>query len=211
MKPEVAVATVQGKAYFLIVNALHERNLPFVSLVPGEAVPFEIKAVITTEAEKPKISFGKILVFKNEEEVPKLVTEVTLILQGKEAYGKIVIGVDPGAVFGFAVLADGKVIYRENCFSVQEVVDKAKEVLITNLGVKAIFIKIGNGVPIYKELVKALDESLPQNVVLQVVNETGTNLPLTHNKRSRRIRHITSAIKIAGRAGTIYQRERSRC
>jgi hypothetical protein len=211
MKPEVAVATVQGKTYFLIVNALHENNLPFVSLVPGESVPFEVKAVITTEAEKPKISFEKILVFRSEEELPKLVTEVILILQGKEAYGKIVIGVDPGTVFGFAALADGKVIYRENCFSVQEVVDKAKEVLITNLGGREIFIKIGNGVPIYKELVKALDLSLPQNVVLQIVNETGTNLPLTHNKRSRRIRHITSAIKIAGRTGTIYPRELSKC
>jgi hypothetical protein len=60
-------------------------------------------------------------------------------------------------------------------------------------------------------LVKSLDESMPQNVVLQVVNEAGTNLPVTHNKRSRRIRHIASAIKIAGRAGTTYSRERSRC
>ena len=39
MKEKVAVATVQGKAYFLIVNALREQNIPFVSLVPGQSVP----------------------------------------------------------------------------------------------------------------------------------------------------------------------------
>ncbi len=39
MKEKVAVATVQGKAYFLIVNELREQNIPFISLVPGESVP----------------------------------------------------------------------------------------------------------------------------------------------------------------------------
>ena len=52
MKEKVAVATVEGKAYFLIVNQLRERNIPFVSLVPGDSVPAEVKVVITTEKEK---------------------------------------------------------------------------------------------------------------------------------------------------------------
>ena len=37
MKGKVAVATVQGKAYFLIVNALREQDINFVSLIPGES------------------------------------------------------------------------------------------------------------------------------------------------------------------------------
>ena len=52
MKEKVAVATVEGKAYFLIVNKLREQNIPFISLVPGEVVPAEVKVVITTEKEK---------------------------------------------------------------------------------------------------------------------------------------------------------------
>jgi len=32
MKTKVAVATVQGKTYFLIVNKLKEKDIPFLSL-----------------------------------------------------------------------------------------------------------------------------------------------------------------------------------
>jgi hypothetical protein len=207
MRAKVAVATLQGKAYFLIVNALKEKNVPFVSLIPGQAIPALVKAVITTQAEKDKVSFDKILIFEGTEmELPRLITDVNRILQGKDAYENIVVGIDPGEVCGFAVVADGKVIYRENCFSVQEVVYKAREVLDTNLGVKGILIKIGNGVPVFKELVETLDESLPQNVTLEIVDEAGTNLPLTRNIRSRRLRHIASAIRIASRNGKVYSR-----
>ena len=52
MKEKVAVATVQGKAYFLIVNKLNEKNISFISLLPGQSVPAKIKLVITTPEEK---------------------------------------------------------------------------------------------------------------------------------------------------------------
>ncbi len=39
MKAKVAVATVQGKVYFLVVNELKERSIPFLSLIPGQSVP----------------------------------------------------------------------------------------------------------------------------------------------------------------------------
>jgi len=41
-------------------------------------------------------------------------------------------------------------------------------------------------------------------VVLEVVSEVGTNLPLS--KRSRGLKHITSATRIAARTGNIYLR-----
>jgi hypothetical protein len=55
MRARVAVATVQGKVYFFVVNELKRRNISFVSLVPGEPVRIEIKAVITTKEESPLI------------------------------------------------------------------------------------------------------------------------------------------------------------
>src|SRR4030067_3260916 len=121
MKATVAVATVQGKAYFLIVNALRERKMVFLSLIPGEPVPTEVKVVITTEKEKHLINHEKVLVYDSETEPENVVKEAVKILQGKESYEKIVIGIDPGEVCGLAVIADGKVIETENCFSTQEV------------------------------------------------------------------------------------------
>jgi hypothetical protein len=207
MKAKVAVATVQGKAYFLIVNELKERNIPFISLVPGEIVPTEVKAVITTEEEKTRINHEKILVFESETELDALAEEIRKILRGKEAYERIVIGVDPGEVFGLAVIADGKVNETGNCFSIQETVAKINDVIRNvDLSSTKVTMKIGNGVPTYKPLINALDAALPPEVLLEVVSEAGTNRSLNHNKHRRGLRDIASAIRIAGRAGHIYPR-----
>ena len=122
MKEKVAVATVDGKAYFLIVNELREQHIPFLSVVPGDPVPSEVKLVITTEEERHLVNYEKTLVFHDENELDNLVNEVKRSLQGKEAYEKIVVGIDPGEAIGLAVIADGKVIGEDNCFSPSELV-----------------------------------------------------------------------------------------
>jgi len=206
MRIKVAVATVQGKAYFHIVNMLKENDIPFFSLIPGNVIPTEVKVVITTFEEKSKINFGKVLTFTSENELDRLISQVTISLQGKDHYEKMVIGVDPGEVMGLAVIADGKVVDNANCLSILETGNKIKSILKNvNLSVTNVRIKIGNGVPIYKELIEALNNTLPSKIVLEVVNERGTNLPLS--KRSRCLRHITSAASISKRVGCIYHRK----
>jgi len=210
MKAEVAVATVQGKAYFLIVNKLKERNIPFLSLVPGETVPTEIRVVITTEKERHLINHERILVYDSERAPDAAANEIRKILQGKETYEKIVIGIDPGEVFGLAVIADGKVNETGNCFSIQEALTKISSVIKNvDFSSTAVSIKIGSGVPTYKDLLETLDAALPPEVVLQVVSEAGTNRPLNHNKHRRGLRDIASAIRIAGRAGHVYPRRKT--
>ncbi len=210
MKAKVAVATVSGKAYFLIVNKLREKGIPFLSLIPGEPVPVEVAVVLTTEKERYTISHERVLVYDSETEPETVVNEAIKILQGKESYEKIVIGIDPGEVFGLAVIADGKVNETENCFSVQEVLNKIKSI-IKNVDVSAtvVSIKIGSGVPTYKDLLETLDSALPPEVILEVVSEAGTNRPLNENKHRRGLRDIASAIRIAGRVGYIHQRRKN--
>jgi len=210
MKAEVAVATVSGKAYFLIVNKLRERNIAFISLIPGEPVPTEVKVVITTNQEKHRINHEKILVYDGETDSDTVVNEVMKILQGKEVYEKIVIGIDPGEVLGLAVIADGKVFETENCFSIQEVLNKIRNTIKNvDFSLTAVSIKIGKGVPAYKDLLEALDLALPLEVVLEVVSEAGTNRALNEGKHRRGLRDIASAIRIAGRVGYIYSRRKT--
>jgi hypothetical protein len=207
MKEKVAVATVQGKAYFLIINALREQNIPFISVVPGEPVPSRVKLMITTEKEKSKVGFEKALIFQGESELENLISEIKALLLGKEAFEKIVIGIDPGEAIGVAVLADGKVIEEANCYSSHEMVNSILKVLRTvNFSITEVVVKIGNGVPVYRKLLKDLDDTLPPQVMLEVVGEAGTNLPINDHRRSRKIRHISSAIRIAGRIGHVYVR-----
>jgi hypothetical protein len=210
VEEKVAVATIEGKTYFLIVNLLREGNIHFVSLVPGDSVPAKVKVVITTEKEKQLINHEKILIFPGEDELDILVDKVKKTLQGKEAYAEIVIGVDPGEAIGFAAIADGKVIEENNCFSTKELIDSINKTLKNvDFSLTNVVVKIGNGVPIYKDLLEALDDMLPQKVELSLVSEAGTNKPLKENKRSRRIRHISSAKRIAARTGTFFQRRRT--
>ena len=210
MKEKVAVATVKGKAYFLIVNELREQRIPFVSLVPGEPLPSEVKVVITTERERGLVKHEKVLILHDDCELDNLVNEMKRILQGKEAYEKIIVGIDPGEAIGLAVIADGRVIEEGNCFSTSELVNNIiKMVRNVNFLVTNVSVKIGNGVPVYKEILENLDDALPPQVALEVVSEAGTNRPLNENKRSRKIRHISSAIHIAGRSGYIIPRRKT--
>jgi hypothetical protein len=210
MKAKVAVATVSGKAYFLIVNELRERNIDFLSLMPSEPAPAEAKVVITTEKEKHLINHERILVCNSDTPPSIVVNEAVKILQGKESYEKITIGIDPGEVFGLAVIADGKVNETENCFSTQDILSKIKNIIkdykVPTTGVS---VKIGNGVPAYKELLKKLDAALPPEVTLEVVSEAGTNRNISENKHRRGLRDIVSAMRIAGRVGYVYPRRKT--
>jgi hypothetical protein len=209
MIAKVAVATVQGKTYFLIVDELKRRNIPFLSLIPGEPVRIEIKAVITTAQEKHLISHHKILVYKPETEPEVLGSEVVKILQGKEIYDHIVIGVDPGEVFGLAVIADEAVIDKENCFSMKETLNKIESILKTvDFSRSAVTVKIGSGVPVYRKLLEMLDDALPPQVSLEIVGEAGTNRYTREVKNRRGLRHMVSATRIARRPGYVYSRRK---
>jgi hypothetical protein len=208
MKEKVAVATVQGRAYFLLVNALREQGIGFVSLVPGQPLPSKVKLVITTENEKAKVNNDKILVFHDEADLESLIIKVKKLLTGKEEPERIVVGIDPGEAIGLVVVADGKVIEEDNCYSSHELIGSILKVLRTvNFSVTSVVVKIGNGVPVYKELLEDLDYALPPQAVLEVVGEAGTNRPLTMH--SRKIRHISSATRIAGRTGHVFARRKA--
>jgi hypothetical protein len=209
MRARVAVATVQGRAYFLIVNELKQRKILFISLIPGEPIPVEIRAVITTSKEKNRINHNKIVAYDPETDPQILGAEMIKILQGKELYENVVMGVDPGDAFGVAVLADGAIIDTENCFSVKETLNKIKNVLRTiDVSKSSVTIKVGSGVPIYRELLEALDQSLLPQVRLEIVGEAGTNRYSHEGTRSRELRHIISATRIAGRTGYVYSRRK---
>jgi len=209
MKAKMAIATASGKAYFLIVNELKEKNIRFLSLIPGDPVPAEVKVVITTEKEKHLINHEKILAYDESKAPSIMINEAVKILQGKELYEKITIGIDPGEVFGLAVVADGKITETENCFSIQEALSKIRNIIKnTDTCETKVSVKIGNGVPAFKQLLEELDSVLPLEVVLELVSEAGTNRHISENKQRRGLRDIVSAIRIAGRAGSIYLREK---
>jgi hypothetical protein len=148
-----------------------------------------------------------ILIF-DEKDPNAVVIEAIKILQGKERYEKIIVGIDPGEVFGLAVVADGKVAEANNCFGVHEALKAVRNMVKTFDNSANVVVKIGNGVPVYKELLVSLDSQLPSQVVLEVVSEAGTDRPARRDRHRRGLRDIASAIRIAARTGRVYVRKK---
>ena len=209
MKAKIAVATVSGKAYYLIVSELKKKNVSFLSLKPNDDIPLDIKAVITTKKERSKITHQNVLEYEETKKLAEIVDEAIRIVKGKKIYERLVVGVDPGQNFGVAVLGDGNILETKDCTSASETVDTIKNVL-SRTPANHITIRIGNGAPSYtEELCRNLDDAIPRNIVIESVGEEGTSQCLGETAHRRGKRDVSSAIKIAQRQGKILPRRKN--
>jgi len=207
MKAKIAVATVNGRAYYQLVTELQRKRLPFLSLKPWVPIPLHIKVVLTTEKESQQISHPQILLFKQGSNPEAIIDKALLIVQGKQGYEKLVVGVDPGKTYGIAILGDNKVLATLTSSNI----DKASHLVVDSLKrfpAEAKVVRVGNGPPEYTQtLLDSLDKSLPEETLVEIVSEAGTSR-LTHKSVNRRmLRDAVSAIKIAGRNGRILSRK----
>jgi hypothetical protein len=210
VKTKIAVATVNGRAYYELVNELQRKRLPFFSIKPWDPVPLDVKVVLTTKEEQGQISHPKTLSLKTESHPESVIDEAILIIQGKQNYQKIVVGVDPGKSCGIALLGDNKVI--ETLTTSSE--EAATNLIINNLNrfqAETKLVRVGDGTPEYtKALLLLLDEQLSKDVMIQVVKEVGTSRLANKSVNRRVLRDAVSAIRIAGRSGRIFSRRNLR-
>ena len=207
-KVKIALATVSGKAYYRLVKELKQRKIPFLSLIPRDHVPLNIKVVITTKEEQHLVKHPNILIFENEIAPTTIIDEAIRVTQGKRDYDRVIIGIDPGKTFGVATIADGKVLETTTCSSLEETVNTVLESLSRTPATVNV-VKIGNGAPIYAEkLVHLLNMSLPKRVAIEIVSEAGTSHFMRETTHQRGSRDVMSAIKIAERNGRILSRRK---
>ena len=205
---EIAIATVSGKTYYWLVKELKQRRIPFLSLLPGDHVPFNIKTVITTKGERHLVEHSRVLVFQDETVPTVIVDEAVRAARGKQSYDKIIIGIDPGKTFGIAAIADGKVFETVSCSNLKETVNTVLEFL-DRAAATVNVVKIGNGAPICAEkLVHLLDMSMPKQVILETVSEARTSHFARETTHRRGPRDVMSAIEIAKRTGQALHRKR---
>lgn len=208
MKAKIAVATVSGKAYYKLVNELKAKGLPFLSLKPWDHIPLDVKAVVTTENEKPFVKYSNVLTFKHEDDPAKVIGEAIRLVQGKRSYEKIVVGIDPGRTFGVAIVGDGSVLETMNCSSLKKTIDVVVKA-VQEAPATSCVVKVGDGAPVCtKELLHSLDESLSGEVIVQIVSEAGTSHFVKETSHLRGLKDEMSAIKIAGRNGKIFSRKK---
>lgn len=207
MEAKIAVATVSGKAYYLVVSELKARGLDFLSLMPNESVPLSVQVVITTKKERDAIKHPQVLVYDLNESPSTVVDEAVKLVRGKRAFETIVVGVDPGKTFGMSVLSDGNVLETLTCNSLDETVKTVVEIL-TKHQAAVRMVKVGNLAPSFTtDLLQLLDQTLPQDVTIEVVHEAGTSRVGGQTVHKRGLRHAMAAVRIAERQGRIYQRQ----
>jgi len=204
--PEIALATVSGRAYYLLVRELRARGLAFLSLKPTDRVPLGAKVVITTEGERPLVNHPNVLTLREESDISRVIDEAVRSLEGKRGYSRVVIGVDPGGAFGVAVVGDERVLETVRCASLREAVDTVSKAL-EELPARAQRVRVGDGAPEYAgELLRLLDRALPERVSIEVVREAGTSRAAGEATHRRELQDAISAIKIAGKNGRVYPR-----
>lgn len=203
---EIAVVTVSGKAYYLLVNELKKRGEPFLSLTPNDAIPVGIKVVLTTKKERSNIRSQNTIEYVEDKDPVEVVEEAIRQVKGKELFENLVIGVDPGLNFGVAVLGDKGLIESKNCVSVGETAKMVNDVL-KRIPAAHRTVRVGDGAPdITEELINRFS-GLPGDVVLEVVSEEGTSKSLRSVPHRRGERDVNAAIKIAQRRGRQVSRE----
>jgi predicted RNase H-like nuclease (RuvC/YqgF family) len=208
MEAKIAVATVSGKAYYLLVKALKERKIDFLSLTPFENVPFNVKVVITTEAERKHIKHPSTVVYRENTDPSAIVDEAIKLIDGKKTFDTLVVGLDPGKTFGLAVIFDGKVAKTYTCSSEDEAVKTVVRVFSEEQEPGVRVLKVGSSPPASSSnLLSLFDDMLPKDVAIEVVQEAGTTHFSGQTVHKRRLKHVMAAIKIAERHGQIYKRK----
>ncbi|UCG36395.1 MAG: hypothetical protein JSV64_07255 [Candidatus Bathyarchaeota archaeon] len=206
MKAKIAVVTVSGKAYYLLVNELKRKNAHFLSLTPKEKIPVDIKVVLTTASERSQVMHGNVLEYDEGTDPSEIVDQAVRMVAGKKAYGRLVVGVDPGQNIGVAIIGDGAVIKTDDCTNLQLAVDAITHA-IRSIPADNITLKIGDGVPLYaEELLHNLLPFLPENVIIERVREDMTSRSRGEKPQRRAKSNARSAIRIGQRQGTVLSR-----
>jgi hypothetical protein len=206
MPAKIAVVTVSGKAYYLLVNELKKRNIAFLSLTPHDRIPVDVKLVLTTPKEAGAITHDTVLAYDEGDAPTDVVDEALRIVRGKRTYDRLVVGIDPGRTFGVAVLGDGKILETRECTSLTETVNTVQDVLARTPATQAT-VRIGSGAPAYADVLQhRLDSVLSEQVVIESVSEEGTSRPSGASSHRRGKRDISSAIRIGQRQGHIVPR-----
>lgn len=196
----IALITEDFRSFYRVAKELKRRRIPFVSLSLDEMIPFNAGVVITTEGEKKKIHFPKIVAmsggsYESENagmaDVSRAVDLAEQILRGRMKIKYLVIGIDPGMAPGLAVVGDGELINQYKCYSPEEVADVVKRIFSTYVSENR-KVKIGHQAVtlrnrILNDLMKLRKE---MDFILEIADETSTT-------RSKHNPDINAAIEIS--------------
>ncbi len=164
----VGLLTEDPRTYFEILEILRERGQKFITLAFSDPIPANIGVVITTESEKDRVPFDKLVTDPDPEAA---VSRALMQLSADSDIKDITIGIDPGVRPGFAVLGDGAVLMRSLADSpeaVREMVEKVTDEYPS----ANVVVRIGNGDRTNRN--RIFNTLWDQGHMLEIVDESNT-------------------------------------
>jgi hypothetical protein len=138
----VGVLTEDPRVYFEMLTALRAEGLKHISLDFLEPLPANLAAVISTEKEKARIPFDRVI---TDTDPVLAVAKAKALLAGEKSLTRIVVGVDPGDRPGVtAVASDGSELHRTQVSSPEEVAAAVNKIA-ESYSPAALVVRIGNG------------------------------------------------------------------
>ncbi len=129
-----------------LIRTLRERGLPIAALQFGEPVPAHVGVIVTTPGEKDKVRFQRIVVVRPDEPLETALGAAQRVLEGEGPYSQLVIGIDPGARPGVAILGDAKVL-RTAQVPRPEMVAAELRMAVMSYPAASIVVRVGSGDP----------------------------------------------------------------
>lgn len=137
----IGLLTEDPKKYFEIIETLRQCGLRFVSLDFHDPVPANVGVIITTEAEKDRIDFDKMV---TDDDPDIAVARAKRMLSSEMSVKDLMIGIDPGTRPGIAAIGDGVVIARTVADSPEAVGDIVDD-LLEDYATADVIVRIGHG------------------------------------------------------------------
>ncbi len=138
----IGILTSNFSIYHDLINSLRKRNIPFVSLTFNDEIPQNVNVIITTDEEKNKIKFDKIVICNQNCNIENVIDKAIILSSNKEI--NLIFGIDPGNNIGIAVYGNDKLIRRFVANSPEKAVEYIKT-FIRDIGVYNAIVRIGNG------------------------------------------------------------------
>ena len=198
----MAVATIHGRPYYNIINALKLMNLQFDSISPEQAALSNAKVIITTEDEVDLVNrkVAAIMLDTELEKYPSISkAKILRSMAGPDADDHLTIGIDPGSRIGISAIYLGQELSSVVESSPHDAVEQVSA-LLGGIASRKKVVRIGDGdIRMARQIARMLKFRFQDNVCIEIVDEHGTSQNTDPNRRGARDR--SSARMIAFRTG----------
>ena len=202
--PQIAVATVDAKAYYALSSLLNEMKLSFESFSPDNDIDPNIQLILTTHKERRLIKSRKVLCLEDIAGIDTVAKEKIFSRLFSSGEDILLIGIDPGDRTGIISFYRGIEILDRVTLSLDKTLSTLTD-LIKNSQAKQKIVRIGDGDPGKANYIAGyLLEKFKEMIEIEIVNEKGTS-KMANPIHFKGPKDLRSARIISLRRGQRYQ------